>query len=199
MSFISSTKSTNPVIVIPIYYLPELYIVIDTCLYSLKKYYPNFKVITVDDGSPTKNPFPITIKNEENLGYVKSINKLMEYAFQTVDTVIVLNDDLEILSNSLDIFKNLKDMTIASVQDSSGTSDNMFGSNFGMTKMTYKLLGGFDERFKNYFADREYYTRAIKKGVKVIKDFDYTLPHHESATFKLVGKEELFAEDQAKL
>lgn len=196
----TSTNTTQHIsIVIPIFYLPELYLTIKKCLESVAKYYPDWLVITLDDGSPTKNPFPTTIQNETNLGYVKSINKLMEYAFRKADVVIVLNDDLEILPNSLDIFKNLKDMTIASVQDSSGTSDNMFGSNFGMTKKTYELLGGFDEKFKNYFADRDYYNTAIHEGVKVIKDFNYTLPHHESATFNKLDKKKLFNEDEVKL
>jgi GT2 family glycosyltransferase len=194
-----STHSGKIIICIPIFYKTQLYVIIEKCLDSIEKYYPDVPVITIDDGSPVKCPFATTLKNEKNLGYVKSINKLMEYAFKTADIVIVLNDDLEITKGSLDYLMKIEGLTIASVQDTSGTNNLMFGSNFALTKKTYKLLGGFNEKFKNYFADREFYERALDKGVKIIKDFSVVLPHHESATMKLVGKEELFKEDEAKL
>ena len=193
----SSTPITIDICV-PLYINhPSLYPIVTEFFASIKENYPDFGLIVVDDSSPLAHGFPVTYRNEKNLGYVKTTNKCLELS--TAPIVIVLNDDLIINQGDLDRFKDLKGLIIASCQDTAGTNDNMFGSNFGMTRETYKLLGGLDERFTNYFADRKYYELALKKGVEIIKWHDIVLPHIESATFKNENKDKLFTEDQKKL
>lgn len=179
-------------IIVPIFYKPELYLTIKNCLDSLKKYYPDLELITIDD-SIEDCPFECTYKNKENLGYVKTINKGLEIS--KGDILIVANDDLTFSRNVIDPLLYIKGLTIASIQDTAGTLDNRFGCIFAMTREVYDLLGGFDERFRNFFADRDYYNKAIKNKVNVVKFFDKTIEHIESATFKRINKDELFDND----
>ena len=194
-------KSNTPLlqIVVPLFVNhPSLYPIVGKFFYSLKENYPDIPVIVVDDCSPLPHYFPVTIQNKTNLGFTRTINKGLKEAFKKADIVVVLNDDLVIHNGSLDKFFYIKGLTIASVQDSAGTNDDMFGSNFALTREVYELLGGYNEKYRNYFSDRDYYNKAIENGVEIVKYFDIVLEHMESATFKHLDKKKLFSEDHLK-
>lgn len=177
---------------------PSKYPIVTRFFTSLAENYPDIPVIIVDDCSTLGHGFNISIQHSENKGFTKTINDGMHKAFRDADIVIVLNDDLVISAGSLDPLLEIRGLTIASVQDTSGTNDDMFGSNFALTSEVYDLLGGYDERFKNYYSDRDYYKRAIENGVKVVKFRNIVLEHHESATFRNMPKDHLLEEDRQR-
>jgi GT2 family glycosyltransferase len=187
-------------IVVPIYYKSELYLTIEKCLDSIEKYYPDFHLITLDDCSPTKSPFKTTLKNEKNMGFTASVNKLLKEAFKTADIVIVANDDLEFKEGDLDHFKEIENIDgIYSPRDTASGNLDTFGAIWGMNKNTYKKLGPMNEKFVNYFSDADYYNRAKKIGLPVVKWKDVVVTHHESSTFNLVNKKELYEKDQKNI
>jgi|GEM_PF-4501405 len=192
----TTSNTNNPCIVCPIYYKPELYLTIDKCLKSIKRHYPDWTLITLDDCSPTYSPFPTTIQNGTNMGYTYSVNRLLEEGFKTSDIVIILNDDVELRSGDLSKFKTIKD-GIYSPPDTASGSLETFGCCWGLNKATFEKMGKLDERFVNYFSDMEYFERAKKLGVPVVKWSEPRIIHHESSTFNLVDKDELFERDFA--
>jgi GT2 family glycosyltransferase len=187
-------------VIIPIYYCdPSLFLPIETCLSTLKTCYPSFKQILINDGSPLEVPsyWDIAYENVVNLGYVQTVNRGLREA--DGDVLIIANDDLQFFPGCLDRFIDLEDNVIASPADSASGDLDTFGCIFGMTRATFEKMGYLDERFKNYFADEEYYNRAKVLGVDVVKWKDIVIPHMESATFNLLNKEVLLEEDRAKL
>lgn len=190
----TSIVSTKPCIVIPMYYLPELYLIIDKCLKSIKKHYPDWRLIVLDDCSPTYSPFHADIYNGVNKGFTASVNTLLEEGFKYSDVVIVCNDDIEIRKGDLDKFVNLPDGIYSPPDTASGDLDS-FGCIWGINKTTYKKLGQLDERFRNYFSDQDYYQRAKKLGIPIVKWTSPLIQHHESSTFNLVDKDTQYFED----
>jgi len=184
-------------IIVPIYYKLELYLIIQECLDSLKRYYPDFNLITIDDCSPEPIPpdWLITWQNEKNLGYTKTINRGLKFAFKKADIVIIANDDLEFKKGDLDKFRKIKDIGIYFPRDSASGALDTFGSIWGMNKATFQKLGLLNEKYKHFFSDRDYYQRALKFKIPIIKWDDICITHHESATYNILNKKELFKED----
>jgi len=182
-------------ICIPIFYKPELYTIIDRCLKSIKKYYPDFNLITLDDASLYFNPFSITIHNQKNLGFTASVNKLLKYAFKISDTVIIVNDDLEFKEGDLDRYRRLGN-GIYSPRDTASGNLSTFGAIWGMNKKTYRKMGLLDNKYKHFCSDLDYYDKAIRLGVPIVKWTDICVLHHESATYKSENKTELLKRDQ---
>jgi len=178
-----------------VFYLPELYITIKKCLDSIKKYYPDYNLITVDD-SIGECPFECTYKNENNLGYTATINRGL--LLSKGDVIIICNDDVEIKEGDLDRFSTLQERGIFSPADSASGNLDSFGCIWGMTRETFKKLWYLDETFKHFYSDREYYKRAKKMGIPIIKWRDIVVKHHESATYNLLDKESLLEEDRRK-
>lgn len=191
----SSTDKTISII-IPLYYCdPSLYQLIEGCFSSIRTYYPEVELIVVDDCSPLDHPFFTTTRNRENKGFTVTVNTGLKIA--TGDILIVMNDDIMLTSGCLEEYKTLSGLRIHSLQDTSGTTDDRFGAIWGMTRETYELLGGLDEKYRNFYSDRDYYDRAKENGVKITKNLNIVLEHPESSTFKKVNKEELLKADLA--
>lgn len=196
-----TTPHSELTILIPIYVAtPDLYPIITRCLDSIKKHYPDIKTVLLDDASP----FPpldwdIAITHYKNAGYVKSVNSLLAFWGSTAkdrDIAIVMNDDMVLHAGCLDRFKDIAGRVIASPADTASSPDDTFGSIFGITKEAYGVLGGLDEKYHHFFADKEYYLKAKKCEVKIIKWHDIVIDHIESATYKALGnKDELLEKD----
>lgn len=182
-------------ILVPLYVCDNsLYPIITRFFDSLNKYYPDIPIYVVDDASPLPHGFPVTVRNETNLGFTKTVNKLLELAKE--DIMIIANDDLVIGPGQLDSFKSLKDNQIASPRDTASSPDDKFGSIWGMTRKTYKKLGPLDEQYRNFYSDVEYYNRAKRKKVEIVKWNDIVIEHIESATYKTLDKEKLLEQDR---
>jgi GT2 family glycosyltransferase len=137
----------------------------------------------------------MTLQNEKNLGYTKTVNRGLEFAFKTADTVIVANDDLEFRKGDLDKFRIIDD-GIYYPSDSASGDSKCFGAIWGMNKRTYQRLGKLNENYKHFFSDRDYYQKAIKAGLPVVNWPEIIIKHHESATYNLINKKELLQEDE---
>lgn len=191
---VSTTIIPNIDIIITLYFHKvSLYPIIRECFMTLEKYYPEFNKIVVDDASPLPHDFPVTIRNKENLGYTKSVNKGLEKS--TAPIIIVANDDLSFKKGDLDKFKLIDSIGIFSPRDSASGDLESFGAIFGMTRETYKIMGNMDEKYRNFYSDRAYLDRANSLGVPVVKWTDICITHHESATFNLLDKKTLLEED----
>lgn len=188
-------------IVIPVYLSDKsLYSVIEQCLDTLQAFYPDIPLILVDDFSPLplsddwKKQATTYIHHGRNKGFTASVNAGMEIADS--DVIIVANDDLTFSEGCLDRFYELEGFTIASPCDTASSPDDRFGAIWGITRKAYKVLGSLDERYVHYFSDLDYYDRAVRKGVEIVKWYDVILDHVESATMKTVDKDALFLADQ---
>ena len=150
----------------------------------------------IDDCSPEPPPWLMTWKNEKNLGYTATVNGGLGFAFQDADIVIVANDDLEFREGDLDKFLTLKKKGIYFPSDSASGDLECFGSIWGMNKKTYKILGKLNENYKHFFSDRDYYERAIKKGIPVVNWPEIVVKHHESATYNTIDKSSIYKKDK---
>lgn len=186
-------------ILIPIYVCdPSLYPVIQSCIDSLEEHYPQIPRILIDDASPLPIPksWGITLRNDENMGYTATVNRLLQAS--KADIIIVANDDLHFKAGDLDRFRDLDGLVIASPRDTASSPDDRFGSIFGMTRETLQKLGYLNESYKHFWSDLDYYNRAKDAGVTIIKWNDILIDHPESSTFKTLNKEELLAIDTAE-
>lgn len=180
---------------IPLYFCSQdLYSVISRCFDSLHGY--DLDLVVVDDYSPLDHDFPVTFRNETNLGFTGTVNKGLELAMG--DLIIVMNDDIEMTKECMERFAAMEDNTIYSPADTASSPDDRFGACWGMTRATYEKMGPLDERFKHFYSDREYYDRAKKLGVSIVKWHDIVLSHPESSTYKKVDKEKLLQEDNER-
>jgi len=187
--------------VVPLYYCSEsLYLIIDKFFESIKKYYPQIELITIDDFSPLTLPdrWPVKARNKQNRGYTYAVNHGLKIAFKQADIVIVANDDLEIQKGDLDRFLKIKDIGIYFPSDTASGALDTFGSIWGMNKTTFKIMGLLNTEYKHFCSDKLYYQKAVKKGVPIIHWRDICIKHHESATYNLVNKEQLLKEDLYK-
>lgn len=193
--------SIRPIdLIMPIYISENsLYPVVERCLHSLSGYYPDIQLILVNDASPLPIPedwkknSSTYIKHGENKGYTAAVNSGLEASEGKV--TIIANDDLVFHEACLDRFYNLEGLVIASPSDTAASADDRFGSIWGMTRQTYRLLGPLEERLKHFFSDLEYYERAKANNVRIEKWHDVILEHQESATYKTVDKERLYQID----
>ena len=181
-------------IIIPIFYLPELYLTIKRCLDSIEKYYPDFNLTTIDD-SEGYCPFKCKYKNDGNLGYVRTVNRGL--ALSEGDVIIIGNDDLEFEKGDLDRFRTIGD-GIYSPRDTASGNLETFGSIWGMNRATFEKMGYLSDTFKHFCSDLEYFDRAIKKNVPVVKWHDIVVKHEESATYNKLDKRKLLKQDASR-
>lgn len=187
--------------IVPLYYHDQkLFLILDKFFNSVKKHYPEINLIVVDGHSPLPLPphWPVTTVNEENLGFTETVNRGLKLS--TAEIIIVANDDLEFKKGDLDRFKEITYKEgIFSPRDTASGNLETFGAIWGMNRKTFKKMGYLNEKFRNYFSDKDYYDRAKKLGVPIVKWHDICVTHHESATMNLLDKKELFEQDQSKL
>ena len=197
MSSTPTTKHTKIDCVVPLYVNDSsLYPIINDFFESMKLY-PDIRLIVIDDCSllPTLN-WPITLRNEKNLGFTATVNRGL--SMTTADVIIVLNDDLKIKKGDLDRYYLIGE-GIYSPRDTASDNTDRFGAIWGMDRETYEKMGNLNEKYKHYFSDLDYYNRAKEKGIPVLKWHDLVVEHKESATYKHRDKDKLFTEDQKKL
>jgi len=146
------------------------------------KIYPQVELIVIDDCSLLPHNFLVTFRNEENLGFTRTVNKGL--SLFNSDVVLILNDDLKIKEGDLDELVLLNKKGIYYPRDTASGNLDQFGAIWGMTRETFNELGYLDESLPHYGSDREYYERAIKKGIPVIKIDHRCIEHRESSTYR---------------
>lgn len=174
-----------------------MYSIVQEFFDSLKANYPDIPTYVIDDCSPLPHDFKVDHRNEKNLGYTKSVNIGLEYVFTRAEAklALVLNDDLVLRAGDLDRFLDLTGKVIASPMDTAASHNDRFGAIWGITKEAYKLLGPMDEQYVNFFSDVEYYNRAKKHNIEIIKWYDIVVEHRESSTFNRTEKQALLEKD----
>lgn len=181
-------------------YIPEssLYPIIERFYSSLTENYPDLEIITSDDCSPLPIPeIPgVLYRQIKNLGYTANVNFLLKKS--TAEKVIVCNDDVVIGAGQLDWIHKVNGLAIGSPRDTASSPDDTFGCIFGITKEVIKKIGYLDERYKHFFSDKDYYMRAKKAGIDIVKFSDVLIDHTESATYKTLNKQELLTKDLEK-
>ena len=185
-------------IVIPLYICDQsLYPIVQRCFDALGDIKGEYRLIVVDDASPLPHYFPVDVQNEENRGFTATVNEGLKAS--TADIVVVMNDDIILTQECFNRFKSMRGLQIASPMDTSASNDDRFGACWGITREALDHLGLLDEQYRNFWSDMDYYERAKKAGIDVVKWNSIILEHPESATFKSLGnKEELLAEDTEK-
>jgi GT2 family glycosyltransferase len=195
----STTQPTSVSVVVPLYYCDKsLFLPIHNCLSALKRLYPDFKLVVIDDASPLECPeyWPITSQNAQNSGFTATVNKGMSLAIG--NTIVVLNDDITVKEGDLDWVRDLGGEVICSPMDTASSNDDRFGACWAITREAYTKLGPLNESYKHFWSDKDYYDRAKAAGIEVRKLNDVMLDHPESSTYKLVDKEKLLAEDTVR-
>lgn len=170
-------------LIIPTYYANEkIRRMTERCMDSLEKDRPDEVILIVD---------------ELGDGYSKTVNRALGVA--KGDILIIGNNDLVFKKGWLkSLLKPLEDHDISTVW----TSDQdveledrveegaRFGSLFAMKRNVYRVLGGFDEQFKGYFADTDYRRRALDAGFTIGKNLNCVVQHEAKATYKQTDPED---------
>lgn len=180
-------------VIIPLYF-NDLgnYQIYDRCFESFKKYNKDFELIVVDDCSPyDTSDWPVTHKNEVNLGFSGNVNTGLKLA--SGDKLWVVNDDVEFNPEIMEKMDTIEDGAIyLPCWGGDSMEDDKIGFFWGLTKNTLSELGYLDEDMKHYFSDLDMWKRAKQKGIKIIK-WPIVVSHYSGATYK--GNTELYNKD----
>jgi glycosyltransferase involved in cell wall biosynthesis len=172
-------------IIIPFYFSNiEKYRIYSDCFESLEKYRkPNHELIVVDDCSPLDHDFYTTVRNNPNKGYTGTVNEGLKKA--TGDILVVANDDILFTDELMEKLETIKDNQIClpTWLGEPKSDDDRFGFFWGLTRKTFEKLGLLDESMKHYFSDLDYYMRAKKAGVEIVKWWDTPVYHYSGATY----------------
>lgn len=190
-------------LIIPVYTVNEdLVKMTDRCLTSLFMYTPpNTEVVIVDDGSPVAYDTDLgrLIVMPENSGYVKAVNTALKEV--KGDIIVLGNNDIVFHDNWLTelLFPINLGYDIATCWSSDQRDIKLedriedrpfFGSLLALTREVYKELGGFDERFRGYFADTDYRRQAISHGFRIGKNCNMVIEHEAKATYAITDPDD---------
>jgi GT2 family glycosyltransferase len=189
-------------IIIPVYATQELEPIILKSLASVKNV-TDRSICYVDDASPVQLDFQptggdIVCRNRDNVGYTGAVNMGLKFAMTTrYQVFVVMNDDIFLEDHQLDWVDACGEHMIISPKTIDEGSGDMFGSIWAVHRSVIETIGYLDERLKHYFSDTEYYHRAKKKGITIVKREDIVIDHLGGATYKTrEDKNELYDHDQ---
>lgn len=197
-----------------------------TCLESIKKHtqYP-YRIIVVDDASDKetqvylddldKKQKIVLIRNETNLGWLKSANKGMCYA--KAEYICLMNNDTLAtdgwLTEMIDIAKKEKDISLVNPSwekpkrvslDNYASSIKRFKGQYIETdwargfcilikRQVIDKIGYFDEAYSpGYFDDHDFSVRAIKAGFRCVRAKASFVWHYRNITFQEKLEKETF-------
>lgn len=184
-------------IIVPIYFAElHQYSTIHTCLDSIYSVADrDTNVIIIDDCSPiTDKHIEYAHRMEENIGYTGAVNKGLDLT--KGNKIVICNQDIVFTPDLFFRFREMSDAIYSPKTDDEGDGE-LFGSIWGMTRNVYRKLGKLDERLEHYFSDREYYDRAKRLGVNVVKWYDLVIEHQGSNAYKLRSdRDELYLKDK---
>lgn len=200
----STTKSIKTfTVLIPIYFNDtSLYKVINDCLTSLKDTHDNINLLIADDASPLGCPWEnkanCFIGQAKNLGFTSNVNSGLEFWYDNnlSDVIVIANDDLYFEADNLERYRDCSGVGIWFPNTTDGGDLPTFGSIWGITRATYRKLGGLNTKYKHFYSDTDYYDRAVKAGVPITKWSDIVISHKESATYKTIDKTALLEKDR---
>lgn len=191
-------------IVIPVYNTNDLEPIVLRCLYSIQNT-TDRPMCIVDDGSPKKLLFDVSgedvlIRSGENEGYTAAVNTGLKYAMtkKNHNVFIVANSDLYIRSPlEWDWVSDCKEHTIVSPKTSDEGEGGFFGSLWAVHRTVIEKIGYLNEQMRHFFSDTEYFYRAQRNGVSIIKRNDIVIEHIGHASYKtLKNKDQLYEDDQ---
>lgn len=186
-------------LIIPVYTVDkELVKITDKCIKTAYDTAPGIEIIVVDDGSPIiyKQKHGKKIRLKENRGYSYAVNRGLEDA--EGDILIIGNNDLVFhqnwLEKLLDVLDEGFDVATCWVSDQKDSpkfkvesvikEGGLIGSIFAMTDEVYQDVGGFDQRFRGYYSDRDLQERIDKAGYRVGMNHGLVIDHTAKATYE---------------
>jgi hypothetical protein len=105
--------------------------------------------------------------------------------------LIISNDDIELLPQSIETLINEVDSNPETLMFSSGQNNVNAFSFFLIRKKLIELVGQFDEHFRPaYFEDCDFHRRMEINNIKRLNVQNLQLIHHHSATAKSYNSEE---------
>lgn len=189
-------------IIVPVYATKDLENVIMRCVATLHNVADDSLCI-VDDASPHKIAYPLwkndfTIWNQKNEGYTKAVNSGLRLAVSHHhEKLVVANDDLIFDDGDLAWTDDIIPGVIVSPKTTDEGKGDMFGSLWGIHAETITTLGYLDDSLPHFFSDTEYYYRAKKQGIKIIKRDDIVVNHVGGATYSLItDRDKLYQVDK---
>lgn len=189
-------------IIIPVYATKELESIIMRCIATAHNITDD-PLCIVDDASPHKINYSLwhhdlALWNQKNEGYTKAVNSGLKLAISHHhEKLIVANDDLVFDDGDLSWVSDIVPGVIVSPKTSDEGDGDMFGSLWGIHAETVATLGYLDELLPHFFSDTEYYHRAKRQGIKIIKREDIVVKHVGGATYNLSpNKEQLYVADK---
>jgi len=211
-------------IVIPVYNQLEY---TRACLESIKKYtYYSYRIIIIDDASNNKETQEylddlnrkqeiVLIRNETNLGWLKSANKGLSYA--KAEYICLMNNDTLVtegwLDEMIDIAQREEDIGLVnpcwekpkrvSLDDYARKmkkfkgqyieTDWVRGFCILIKKKVIEQIGYFDEIYSpGYFDDHDFSIRAIKAGFRCVRAKASFVWHYRNITFQKSLKKDVF-------
>ena len=196
-------------IIVPNYVTNASLPIVMRCLWSVREYSPEARLIFVDNGSPALaalsvelSLFPDAIKilNHENLGFVKASNQGLRAS--TAEHVILLNNDTEVIDNWLPRMRAAFRGQVGIVGPRSQPNGTISSQMPYMTATILKSgemlvffcamisrsvinkIGLLDEEFGIGLGDDdEYCWRAQQAGFDLCFLGDLTIFHHHKTTF----------------
>lgn len=179
----------------------------DKCIESIKKYTKDYRIILIDNASD--KPYPgATIRNEENLGFVKAINQAI--ATSTAPYICILNNDTLVeegwLDKMLEVFEQNPKCGLVGpttiIADSWQNKENVLKSWNQLPKIArvngmlaffctvikrevIQKVGYLSEEYGMGFGDDDdYCERAKQAGFELYLRGDVVVPHYHRSTFK---------------
>lgn len=177
------------------------------CVESVKRNSQDYELIIIDDGSTLDTSWfkknADVYKRHKNKGVAPSWNdgiKLSKGKY-----IVVINDDIVVPEGWLDdlvltfeIIKNagVVGPAVEHLPNGIGIEENHVwfpGSCFMLPRETIDKVGLFDEDFAPfYFEDTEYWTRILKSGLKMARNYNVFIKHKEGQTVKKLSQNEQY-------
>lgn len=169
--------------------------VVVKCVESVNKHSSDFEFIIVNDGSTRKlgqvqRKCDTYVRHKKAQGIAPSWNDGINIA--RGEYICVINDDIEAQPGWLEKMSAMHEkdpkvgvssLAVEKMPRGTGIEEThqwFPGSVFMINRNTLKYVGLFDEQFTPYlYEDVDYWTRILKSGGKMMRDFSIEIPHRE--------------------
>lgn len=190
-------KPEFSVIVLIYHRTPELVQMARDCVASVKNSSEDYELIVVDNGSteryPWENECDTYIRFDKNMGISRGWN--MGLLASRGQYKVIIGDDTLVRKGWLEAMKEAMDMPEAGIAfphvehlpHGTGIVENYkwpTGACFMLTQKTINRVGHFAEEdyYPCNFEDHDYWTRVLRKGLKLYVNYGMTVRHKEGQT-----------------